>query len=729
MTPNHSPADAPAPRLVSRSAFLRIGAVAAAGVAFPATWAGAARAVSGQPADQVRIDLGKAIGSPTYAATGFLHGLNQDGTQPPDELLRPLKPQLFRGGGSTLPGGGWGSGGYEGYAVRWQNVLDRFNRVAPGPLHAEYCIVMSDLWGANGVDLEPTDPYPGDDGDWSNYEQFVTQMVADAQAAGMAPDQIQYEIWNEPDYGDVYWPRPHARYVEMWQRGVRLIRQLDPQARIVGPTFTRIVGTSAPWHMADWLDMAVASDTVPDILAWHDLIPGRDPVMQADLARELLAARGLDHVQLEINEYPSSSGLDPGFNAWYVSRFQRARIDYGVLAIFGPCCMFPLLDGLLTQEGDELHRNGRWWVYERYASVDGELVATRPGTLVDAVAGIDRRRGQARIVLGNNRGDGSDLGVIRVSFDGLIRTRQSLVQRGRIPVRLERIADRSKLDRVEVVRDLEIAPDATRLDVDIPWYDAHSSYVITLGQQDFELPPYVIVEAEPAALVLLPDFPADVTFRLRNYSDQAITLHPEVTASAGYTVEHASEVSVPANDDALVVVTVTRPASVQTAGELTLSLGDQTLTVPLAASDNWARVAEMSASSTHAPSSPDNLNDGLTDPERWGGGGAGGWNDDTVRTFPDWVTAAWDRPVPLARARVHTLDSAAYPASAWGVRDYDLRVRVGGSWRTVAQVRGNTAGVIESRFEGVVADRLEVVIFASNSGDYSRLIEVEAFSS
>lgn len=719
--------DLAAKRPISRGAFLRWSGAAMAAAAVPGALPAAARA-AGRPSDSIAVDLRQSLGEPTYRATGFLHGLNQDGTQPPDELLRPLKPQLFRGGGSTLPGGGWGGGGYEGYAVRWDNVLARFNRVAAGPINAEYCIVMSDLWGANGVDLKPSDPYPGDDDDWTSWEQFLIQLVNDVKAAGMRPNQIQYEIWNEPDYGDVYWPRPKEQYEEMWRRGVRKIRALDPKARIVGPTFTRIIDPEPDWRMDDWLDMAVDSDTAPDILAWHDLIPGRDPVDQADLARDLLADRGLEHVLLELNEYPSSGGLDPGYNTWYVARLERSRIDYCVLAIFGRCCMFPLLDDLLTQEGDDLVTSGRWWAYERYASMDGNLVAAQPGTVVDAIAGMDSRKRQARILLGNERGDGSDLGTVRVDVEGKSAAAR-LADGGRVRVRLERIAHRDKLDEPEILRQQEMPlPRQGPLQIDIPWKDADSAYVLTLGEQDSELPSFVIVDATPSEPALLPNEPTPVVFRLRNYTDEQVTLEPVVTTPDGYTAEAPAEIDVPANSDAELTVTVTRTTSSLEATEFQLSVGDESLTVPIEPSDNWVRIAAMAASSTHAPSSPDNLNDGNTDSERWGGGGAGGWNDGTAWEFPDWVTATWSNPVAVSRVRVFTLDSEAYPAAQWGVRDFDVIVRTGTSERTVAEIRGNEAGLVEEVFESIEADSLEIRVFDSNSHDHSRLIEIEAYT-
>ena len=52
---------------------------------------------------------------------------------------------------------------------------------------------------------------------------------------------------------------------------------------------------------------------------------------------------------------------------------------------------------------------------------------------------------------------------------------------------------------------------------------------------------------------------------------------------------------------------------------------------------------------------------------------------------------------------------------------------MGGAWRPLAQVRGNTSGVVESSFEPVSVDAVRLVVSATNSGDFSRVVELEAY--
>jgi alpha-L-rhamnosidase len=136
----------------------------------------------------------------------------------------------------------------------------------------------------------------------------------------------------------------------------------------------------------------------------------------------------------------------------------------------------------------------------------------------------------------------------------------------------------------------------------------------------------------------------------------------------------------------------------------------------------------MSASSTHSGFSPAAAADGMTDSSQWGTGpGGGGWNDGTAHAFPDTLTATWAQPVAVKHVRIYTLDSAKHPASRYGIRDASVQVKAGGEWKTVADIRNNNVGVIESSFPQTTTEALRLVISDSNDHDFSRIVELEAY--
>ncbi|RIQ35764.1 discoidin domain-containing protein [Jiangella rhizosphaerae] len=142
---------------------------------------------------------------------------------------------------------------------------------------------------------------------------------------------------------------------------------------------------------------------------------------------------------------------------------------------------------------------------------------------------------------------------------------------------------------------------------------------------------------------------------------------------------------------------------------------------------NLALGEQAVASSTHANFDVCGAVDGNTDSEQWDT--LTGWNDGTSGVFPDTYDVTLAAPASISRVETWTLDSTRYPAARYGLRDFDVQVRAGGAWQTVDEVRGNTAGRVTSTFAPVTADAVRIVGLASNNRDYSRLIEVEVFTS
>ncbi|SDJ41657.1 discoidin domain-containing protein [Nonomuraea jiangxiensis] len=151
--------------------------------------------------------------------------------------------------------------------------------------------------------------------------------------------------------------------------------------------------------------------------------------------------------------------------------------------------------------------------------------------------------------------------------------------------------------------------------------------------------------------------------------------------------------------------------------------------VPVDRLDNGGNLAlqrPVTASSQHLNANypPCSVADGDRSSNGWAGGN--GWNDATSRAWPDTVAIALGGARQISRVDLYTLDTERYPASTYGLRDWDVQAQVDGQWRTVAQVRGNTAGSARSDFEPVSADAVRIVALASNgANDYTRIIEVE----
>jgi hypothetical protein len=148
---------------------------------------------------------------------------------------------------------------------------------------------------------------------------------------------------------------------------------------------------------------------------------------------------------------------------------------------------------------------------------------------------------------------------------------------------------------------------------------------------------------------------------------------------------------------------------------------------PKGAGDDLVLGEQATPSSTHANFDRCGAVDGNTNSDDWDT--LTGWNDATSGVFPDTYDVALAAAATVGRIETWTLDSARYPAARYGLRDFDVQVRVDGAWQTVHAVRGNVAGRVTSTFTPVTADAVRIVGLASNNNDYSRLIEVEVFTS
>jgi hypothetical protein len=255
--------------------------------------------------------------------------------------------------------------------------------------------------------------------------------------------------------------------------------------------------------------------------------------------------------------------------------------------------------------------------------------------------------------------------------------------------------------------------------------------------------PSVTLSARPDQLdiVGLPCLPGTLTVGMANPGDEPVYADTFISAADPLEVSRGVFSSyVPAGTE------VTAPVQVATARdtppgdhEVVLQSGRAELRVPVSVlplpprgpGDNLALGERAEASSTHGSFDVCGGVDGNRSSDDWNSTDrtrTTGWNDGTSRVFPDHYGVRFPEPTAVAHLDVYTLDSARYPASRHGLRDWDVQVQVGGAWQTVAQVRGNTTGHVTSSFTPVTAEAVRIVTLASNDGSYSRVVELEASS-
>ncbi|MCF4120194.1 RICIN domain-containing protein [Antribacter sp. KLBMP9083] len=422
--------------------------------------------VPAQAADtSVTVDFSVAGGAPTYRASGMIYGLTVDGSQPPDHFFTDIKWHFERAGGAQLNGGGYATSLAE-YQTRWNATLAQYKRTKA--LGGTFVILPHDLWGADGT---TNTGFPGDNGNWTQFDNFVNQLISDVKANNMT---VEWDLWNEPDLGG-FWGRSQSQYLQMWSRFHAAVRADLPGQLIVGPSMANPPNSSNTWWTT-YLNHVKANNVAPDIYSWH-AIP-HDPVQAVSDANSTIAAAGLTNTRpYQINEYGGREHQNPGGGGWFISRLERAGAD-GMRANWGwGPNLHDYAASLLTKDSSGQYLPlGEWFVYRYYGSQTGNIVNLTPGTNTDGVATKDNSARNAKILLGSN----GNTGNVTVSLNRLDTT--SVVENSRVRAIVQRIPYNGggAVTGPVTVSDQTLTVSGNSASVSVPWTDAADGYTVTL---------------------------------------------------------------------------------------------------------------------------------------------------------------------------------------------------------------------------------------------------------
>jgi hypothetical protein len=433
-----------------------------------------ARAQDAAAAESLNVNLAAPVGPATGVGEGFLYGVSQDGTQPPDQYLQPLGITAVRGGGHVS--GGWIGDGYQngsGTQADVNTVIAQARRLTQAPYHAQYQVILSDIYGADGGQPSNT-MYPCTNGNCSNWVTFLDDVVGELQATGL---KFSYDIWNEPDIS-IFWPGASVnstQYFQMWDTAVKTIRSLAPGATIVGPDMAYTPQQNGgEWQT--WLAHVKAAGTAPDMITNHDEGDGDDPVAVSQAIDNAVAAAGLPHIPLSANEYQPADEQTAGVTAWYLARFAQSGYTNAMRGNW-VCCLAPNLTGVLTQVNGTWEPNGNWWVMRDYADMTGSLVSTSGEVGSTAIsASEDSTAKRAVAIIGDENGY---TGSASVNFSGLSSV-PWLASNGSVNVTVDRIPDQYPLSSPQVVYNQNVSTSGGSITVPFTFQASHDAFAIYL---------------------------------------------------------------------------------------------------------------------------------------------------------------------------------------------------------------------------------------------------------
>jgi hypothetical protein len=352
------------------------------------------------------------------------------------------------------------------------SIIAQARRLTQAPYHAQYQVLMTDIYGLNGGQPSNT-TYPCDNGDCSNWASFIDATVGALQASGL---KLAYDIDNEPDIS-VFWTRGvnSAQYFQMWDTAYREIRRVAPGAQIVGPSFAYTPQSRAgQWQT--WLAHVKAAGTVPDMITNHDEGDVDDPVTVSQSINSAVAAAGLSPIPLSANEYQPADRQTAGVTAWYLARFAQSGYTNAMRGNW-QCCISPNLTGVIdpNASGGAAY-TGNWWAMRAYADLTGSLVSTSGqvgSTAISAAEDSARRRAVA--VVGDSNGY---TGAASVTFTGLSAV-PWLANNGTVEAVVYRIPDQSALTAPQVVSDQIVSANGS-VTVPLTFQAAHDAFAVYL---------------------------------------------------------------------------------------------------------------------------------------------------------------------------------------------------------------------------------------------------------
>jgi hypothetical protein len=167
------------------------------------------------------VNISNTIGPTKQLASGWIYGFPDNGTTGadfsiPEAFVRDVKFHSSRSGGAQIPAKGWVAG-LEQYMGRFNSTLSNYRTTRH--YGGRFILLVHDLWGADGGNIST---YPGDNGDWSRMDAFLTQLASDLRNNGML-DGLVLDLWNEPDI-QLFWDREWTQYLEYYVRSYRFFR-------------------------------------------------------------------------------------------------------------------------------------------------------------------------------------------------------------------------------------------------------------------------------------------------------------------------------------------------------------------------------------------------------------------------------------------------------------------------------------------------------------------------
>lgn len=389
----------------------------------------------------VSVDLGAGLNDITHAGSGFLYGFSA--TLPAADFFETLKPQLVRYHAMMeYP---------DPFGWHWEWNLPAEERGHTSIKSGEMIARLDSLGVRQHIiaGMEFTNRgyhelygWPGDpetNGKLPNdlLEEVLVEQVEYVLSQGIR--NIEWDIWNEPDWRD-FWPEDRfpGQFLETWKFAYDVIRSVDPDAIIVGPSYAFF----DPFHqdlgatMKEFLLFAQEHDCLPDRLVWHELHGDdshRDIGMHVQMMRDFMAGDlGIEPLPIDIPEIIVPAHIwHPGVHVWHFAELEKAGVEGACHAVWDegdpiwhpdfPENAINLSSGiwaghlchLMTRadQDNPFKPRASWYTYFYYAQLEGQRLQLEHDAFspVNGIGALGAEDDALRLLLGSDAGRHSEI--------------------------------------------------------------------------------------------------------------------------------------------------------------------------------------------------------------------------------------------------------------------------------------------------------------------------------
>ncbi len=322
----------------------------------------------------LEIDASKPLGEITTKATGFLYGLAEPGV-PSEAMTNSLDIASVS---QKVIGG-------------LQHPTGDADRLAPQLEETDYTVVYLqdafDTWYYNWEEIgemRKNGTYNWKEYITEVYFPIVREKVTELKDKPYS-EKLVYCIYNECDNGiwfgnyvdgiAHYDEIGRQNFYEGWKMTYDLVKSIHPDALIGGPGFCDYVTDK----MEGFMSYTAENDCVPDIMIYHELNHWSIPDWQAhyDDYRRIEKENGIAELPIIVTEYGTMEECgNPAKLIHYICAMENT-------GIWGNMAYWRLSNNLNDTCADDNTPNSNWWLYRKYAEMEGQRLELTVDSLKD----------------------------------------------------------------------------------------------------------------------------------------------------------------------------------------------------------------------------------------------------------------------------------------------------------------------------------------------------------